>query len=199
VSTPAAPSRGRPRKSPAALRLACGVALAAWPLISARADIPIRYADVARTGDMICELNASGSRRAGETAPSGRRGSDLLMIFDGLGTGSGIGRVVSSRSVGAREVRMYSSETGLHLVEDVNGSVVVTSLLGCEAHEGSSNRCIRYTAVNAWHFDQTVHRDPDSAFRRLPGTSYSGHCEAWYMNQRPRNERGEGRVPSLSP
>jgi hypothetical protein len=150
------------------------------PLCS-HADIPIRYADIARTGDMICELTASGtaSRRP-------RRGPDLLMIFDSLGAGSGIGRVVSSRTVGAREVRMYSSETGLHLVEDVNGSVIVTSLLGCDAREPNSSRCVRYTAVNAWHFDQTVHRDPDGAFRRLPGTSYAGHCEAWYMNERRR-------------
>ena len=87
---------------------------------------------------------------------------------------------------------MYSGETGLHLVEDVNGSVVVTSLTACDAREGSSTRCIRYSAINAWHFDRTVHRDPDAAFRRLPGTSYSGHCEAWHMG-----ERRPGLRPSL--
>ena len=87
---------------------------------------------------------------------------------------------------------MYSSETGLHLVEDVNGSVVVTSLTSCDAREGrsedarsqDSGRCLRYSAVNAWHFDRKVHLDPDGAFRRLPGTSFTGHCEAWHMGER---------------
>lgn len=162
--------------------LAAAAALAACPATGAH--VPIRYADIARTGDLICELTASGPRpwRA-------KRGPDLLMIFDSLGTGTGIGRVVSSRRAGAREVRMYSSETGLHLVEDVNGSVVVTSLTGCDAREGRSSRCVRYSAINAWHFDRSVHRDPDSAFRRLPGTSYAGHCEAWHMQERRQAER----------
>ena len=132
-------------------------------------------ADFSQTGDLICDMRISDARLSG-----GLPRSDLMLIVDEVGTRSGEARVVSSRSVGGRGVRVYSGETGVHLVEDINDSVMVTTLLGCELR-ARGGRCLRYAAVAAWHFDRSVHINPDSVFRRLPGTSYAGTCEAWHM------------------
>ena len=110
-----------------------------------------------------------------------------MLIYDHVSAKSGSARVVSSHSSGSHEVKVYAGQTGLHLVQDVSGSVIVTTLTGCEARS-RSGRCQRYSTVNAWHFDQSVHRYPDRAFRRLPGTSYSGYCEAWTMDDPVRAE-----------
>jgi hypothetical protein len=141
----------------------------------------VGMSELRRTGDLICELYRSGASARRGRAP------DVLLVFDSVASRAGSARVVSSRRVGAHGVRVYAGETGLHLVEDLNGSVVVTTLLGCEARS-RSGRCQRYTTVNAWHFDQSVHVNPDKAFRRLPGTSYTGYCEAWYMEDPVRAE-----------
>ncbi len=151
-----------------------GLCLLPWS-VAAGGEEPATLADFSQTGDLICDMRISGA-----ALRSGWPRSDLMLIVDGVDAGSGQARVVSSRSVGGRGVRVYSGETGVHLVEDINDSVMVTTLLGCElrAREG---RCLRYAAVIAWHFDRSVHIDPDGAFRRLPGTSYAGTCEAWHM------------------
>ena len=166
---------GSPAIRLAALAL---LAAAAWP---AHAEDAVAMAELLRTGDLICELRASGPHARGRFA-------DMLLIVDHVADKRGQARVVSSRRAGAREVKVYAGETGVHLVEDVNGSVVVTTLTGCDAR-ARSGRCQRYSTVNAWHFDQSVHRNPDRAFRRLPGTSYSGTCEAWRMEDPARAAR----------
>ncbi len=133
-------------------------------------------AEFSRTGDLICDMRVSGSQLR-----NGRPRSDLMLIVDEVGAKAGAAHMVSSRTVGGRGVRVYSGETGVHLVEDVNDSVKVTTLLGCELRS-RGGRCLRYSAVMAWHFDRGVHLNPDIAFRRLPGTSYVGTCEAWKMD-----------------
>ena len=107
----------------------------------------------------------------------------MLLVFDRVGVESGVARLISSKRAGAHNVKIYAGETGLHLVEDVSGSVIVTTLLGCQESAKDGGRCLRFPAVNAWHFDQSVHLDPDAAFRKLPGTSYRGFCEAWNMGE----------------
>jgi hypothetical protein len=137
---------------------------------------PVTPADFSRTGDLICDMHVS-SRPPGGGAPR----TDLMLIFDEVNSKPGTARVISSDHAGGRRVRIYSGETGVHLVEDINGSVVVTTLLGCELRSGKG-RCLRYAAVMAWHFDTSVYLNPDLAFRRLPVTSFSGTCEAWKMD-----------------
>lgn len=158
------------------LALVCaGAAIGA----SASAGEPARLAQVERTGNLVCEFQKSGQARA-------RRTPDMMLFIEQdrpLETGTA--RIVSSGSSGAREVRVYQGDTGVHLVESVSSSVRVTTLLSCEseAGEGDRRRCQRYAAVNTWHFDSSVRIDPDKAFRRLPGTSYHGFCEAWHMGE----------------
>jgi hypothetical protein len=154
----------------AAVALAAGCG--AWA-----AEVPVSLADVARTGDLVCELKATSARA------STARAADIMLVFDQVRAGSGMARVFLSGKPGARTVRLYAGQTGLNLVEDLSGSVSVTTLLGCERQERSGGRCIRFAAVHTWHFDQGVHHDPDTAFRRLPVASYAGFCEAWHMKQ----------------
>lgn len=142
------------------------------------AEDTVTLADFARTGDLICEL-----RKSGNPPKPQRSKTDLLLVVDEVGSKSGAARVVSSNKSGARAVKIYAGDTGVHLVEDVLQSVVVTTLLGCEARANPGARCRRYGAVIAWHFDRSVHHDPDKAFRRLPGTSYAGFCEPWHMDE----------------
>jgi len=158
-------------------RFALLVALLAVPAMAQEG--PPRLADVMRTGDLICDLYKSGPY------PRRSRSPDVLLIFDRVGSKAGAARMISSRKAGAQPVKVYGGTTGVHFVQDLNGSVVVTSLTGCDARS-KGGRCVRYSTVNAWHFDQSVHRHPDRAFRQLPGTSYSGACEAWYMEDRQR-------------
>jgi hypothetical protein len=143
---------------------------------------PVTPADLSRTGDLICDMHVS-SRPPRRGAPR----ADLMLIFDEVNNKPGTARVISSDRAGGRGVRIYSGETGVHLVEDISGSVVVTTLLGCELRSGEG-RCLRYAAALTWHFDTSVHWNPDLAFRRLPGTSFSGTCEAWKMDVGSRAE-----------
>jgi hypothetical protein len=158
-------------------RLVALAALLAAPALAQ--ERPVTIADLFGSGDLICDLykSGAGARRA--------RSPDMLLIFDRVGRTPGAARMISSRGVGARQVKIYSGATGVHLVQDLTGSVVVTSLVGCDSRS-PAGRCLRYSTVNAWHFDQRVHRHPDEVFRRLPGTSYSGSCEAWYMDDARR-------------
>ncbi len=158
---------------------AFAVALLAASPVHSQEPPSLGMADLQRTGDLICDLYKSGpyARRS--------RSPDMLLIFDRVGVVAGTARVFSSRKVGAQPVRIYAGATGLHFVQDLNGSVIVTTLLGCN-QRSAAGRCTRYSTVNAWHFDERVHRHPDIVFRQLPGTSYSGACEAWYMEDRRR-------------
>ena len=151
-----------------------GLCLSALAL-AAGGEEAATLAEFSNTGDLICDMRISGA-----PLRKGWPRSDLMLIVDEVGAKPGEARVVTSRSVGGRGVRVYSGETGVHLVEDLNDSVMVTTLLGCEVR-ARDGRCLRYDAVMAWHFDRSVHQNPDAAFRRLPGTSYAGTCEAWRM------------------
>lgn len=135
----------------------------------------VTLTEFSRTGDLLCHLRASGDGNG-----EGRRGG-LMLVIDEVGSSRGAARMVSSGGVGGKPVKVYAGETGVHLVQDVNGSVKVTTLIDCESR-ASAGRCLRFSAVQAWHFDRGVHQDPDAAFRKLPGTSYAGTCEAWRMD-----------------
>lgn len=151
-----------------------GICLSVFALSAAGEDAAT-LADLTRTGDLICDMRVSGV-----PLNNGRPRSDLMLIIDEVGAKAGAARVVSSRTIGGRNVRVYAGETGVHLVEDVNESVKVTTLMGCDLR-ARGGRCLSYSAVMAWHFDRGVHINPDIAFRKLPGTSYAGTCEAWRM------------------
>lgn len=139
------------------------------------------FEELSRARDVICAFNRSGPVQL--PAPLQRNGGDMMLVIEGLGVDRDTASVTSSRGIGAKPARVYASETGVHVVEDVNGSVIVTTVLACESWKGrtSGGKCRRYSAVIAWHFDRSVHLNPDKSFLGLPGSSYTGHCEPWNL------------------
>ena len=140
--------------------------------------------EMLRERDFLCEL------RAGD--PGQRDRARTLMVFiEGMQAGSA--SVYQSNLSGMRRVRVYGGDTGVHFVEDLPGSVRVTSVLSClrwrDANDnpGAGNgagarKCQRYEAVNRWHFDLSVHQNADQAFLRLAENSWAGWCEPWRLN-----------------
>jgi len=97
---------------------------------------------------------------------------------------TGKARMVSTGTAGSRTVEVYTGDTGVHLVEDVASSVRVTSVLSCLAWKRSIDpaKCMRYEAVNRWHFDTSVRRNPDQSFLKLGENSWAGWCEPWRLD-----------------
>ena len=151
--------------------------------------------EIALARDLICELRPSGitrnpssrlnANRSGSGMEPGRGTSirDLMVVIENVSIESGTARVITSAGIGGRPVRVYTGETGVHFVEDLQTSVKVTTLRSCTRwKDGDKGRhCIRYDAVNRWHFDTSVHRNPDQSFLRQESNSYSGWCEPWRM------------------
>jgi hypothetical protein len=156
-----------PARSLGALLLLAPWAQAASPLLG----------QIEQARDLICDMRAAGNLP--REAPR-----NLMLVIESVKAPSA--RLVSSATVGARPVRVYSGDTGVHFVEDVEASVKVTSLLSCnrwkESAQGKGRQCTRYEAVNRWHFDTTVHRNADQAYLRLAENSYTGWCEPWRMD-----------------
>ena len=137
--------------------------------------------ELAFARDVIRPFNKSGP--VIPPPPLKRIDDELMVIIEGIGVDPGAASVTSSRGVGAKSARVYPTDTGVHIVEDVNNSVVVTTVFACEAWKGEPERrkCMRFPAVIAWHFDRSVHLNPDRSFLGLPGSSYTGHCEPWNL------------------
>ena len=103
---------------------------------------------------------------------------------DGWDVKKTLRRMVTSATIGTRSLRVYSGDTGVHFVEDVNASVKVTSILSCMRWNTSSKgrQCVRYEAVNRWHFDNSVHRNADQSYLSVAENSYTGWCEPWRID-----------------
>jgi len=169
--------RWRPNPLVGAACLGClGMAL---PLNLGAAEL---FNEIARARDLICEMRAPPTTRT--TAPR-----SIMIVIEEVAMNSPSARLVSSATVGARRVKVYSGDTGVHFVEDVESSVKVTTLQLCTRwketrrsdRNPSGSQCTRYEAVNRWHFDTSVHRNADQAFLRLSVNSYTGWCEPWRM------------------
>jgi hypothetical protein len=137
--------------------------------------------DLMLARDVICSFHKSGP--VSVPAPLKTRDDDLMVIIEGIGVDPGAANVTSSRALGARAARVYAPDSRVHIVEDVHESVIVTTILDCERRKngGETGKCMRFAAVIAWHFDRSVHVNPDRAFLALPGSSYAGHCEPWNL------------------
>jgi len=152
--------------------------LAAYLCAQAAAAAPM-LDDLVRARDVICSFHKSGpvSLLPRAQPPD----DDLMVIIEGIGVDPGAANVISSRAVGARPARVYAPDARVHFVEDVNDSVIVTTMLECQTWNsgGEARKCTRFGAVVAWHFDRSVHTNPERTFLALPGNSYAGHCEPW--------------------
>ena len=158
--------------------------LAAW-LCAPLAHAAPLIEDLALARDLICSFRKSGPV---PVPPPLRTGDDdLMVIIEGIGVAPGKASVTSSNTAVPRPAQVYASDASdgrVHIVEDVNESEMVTTVLGCEIRKSGAEprKCMRYAAVIAWHFDRSVHRHPDRTFLALPGSSYAGHCEPWNLD-----------------
>ena len=147
------------------------------------------FKEITRARDLICELRAPATGRPGAGATKGTAPRDIMLVIEGVAVDSPGARLVSSATVGARRVKVYPGDTGVHFVEDVESSVKVTTLMSCtrwnetrrSEKSPTGRQCTRYDAVNRWHFDTSVHRNADQAFLRQSANSYAGWCEPWRM------------------
>jgi hypothetical protein len=134
--------------------------------------------------DLICEFHNTGVPRSLLRNLVGGEHFDMLLVIEAIEPGSGRARAVSSRQIGAKSLRYYKTGSAVHFVQDLASSVVVTTVTGCEkwGRKDGEELCVRYRALNSWHFDTSVHRDPDKAFARLGTSSYHGSCEPWHLD-----------------
>ena len=151
--------------------------------IAAGAAATVSVDELIEARDLVCEFYNVPDWAGAAARFALRERADMLMVIENIRSNPGSARAVQTRSTGARPLRRYAGETGVHFVEDLRGSVVVTTLLACEDRKRKSGRevCIRYSATSAWHFDSSVHRDPDAAFRRVAAGMH-GVCEPWNVD-----------------
>ncbi len=149
---------------------------------SARADEALDELVAAR--DLICEFHNTGAPRSLLRGLVEPERFDMLLVIEDIDPHAARARAVASDQVGAKRLRVYQTGSAVHFVQDRGRSVVVTTVTSCErwAQKGAQETCVRYRALNSWHFDMSVHRDPDAAFRKLSTSSYYGSCEPWYLD-----------------
>ncbi len=138
--------------------------------------------------DLVCDFFRPDSMAETMSLLGVPQRAHLFMVLREIERGEGEAAASSARgTIGRRgassPLKVYEGEEGLHFVEDRASSVVVTTLTACSLwlRKGGRDHCTRYDAINAWHFDASVHRNADAAFRRLAGSSFRGTCEPWKM------------------
>lgn len=138
--------------------------------------------DALRAGELICEFKAGYKRSlladlVGEVQPVER-----MLVYEAMKKDSA--RVVSTRTPGRKPVVIRATGKAVHLIEREGPSVLVTTLTDCEktAWRGGVERCVRFTAQHAWHFDVLALKEPDAALERLPSGALKGVCEPWQLD-----------------
>ncbi len=161
--------------------LAAGVAHASRPL-------PVTQIYAAK--DLVCDFYRPDSLAETMSLLGVPPRADLFMVLRDIaprarqpGGAATSARGTTGRKAQSSPLRVYEGSEGVHFVEDRAASVVVTTITACSLwlRKGGRDHCTRYDAINAWHFDLSVHQDPDGAFRRLAASSYRGTCEPWKM------------------
>lgn len=159
---------------------------------AAHASRPLPLQQIYEAKDLVCDFYRPESLAETMALLGAPPQADMFMVLSDIAPGGkaaqnatkGRGTTATvARKAAASPVRVYEGEEGLHFVEDRADSVVVTTITACSLwlRKGGRDHCTRYDAINAWHFDRSVHRDADGVFRRLAASSYRGTCEPWKM------------------
>ena len=148
--------------------------------------------DLIEARDLICEFHVTGAPKSLLRRMLEGERFDMLLVIEAINPAKGEARAVSNKQTGAKNLRYYKTGSAVHFVQDLATSVVVTTVNGCEkwGRKGEQELCVRYKALNSWHFDTSVHREPDKVFDKLGTSSYYGSCEPWYLNGVTTVERG---------
>ena len=100
--------------------------------------------------------------------------SDTLTHFQGIEGDHA--RQITTRTAGAREVRVAHTAKYLHFIDEMAGMYVLTTVYGCIDHD-KRGICVTYGAMQSRHFDARVLSDPDAVYERLKGSSDPGFCD----------------------
>ena len=140
--------------------------------------------DALQARELICEFNSGYTRVELADLMRGRPPVELMLVYERIDPKEMKAQVVSTRNPGRKPVAARSTERGVHLIENVNASVMVTTLTGCLGWKVKAgvDTCVRFAARHAWHFDTAVHADPDASFERQPRGAYTGACEPWNLD-----------------
>ena len=84
--------------------------------------------------------------------------SDTLTHFQGINGDRA--RQITTRTAGAREVRVAHTGKYLHFIDHVAGMYVLTTVYGCIDRD-KRGICVAYGAMQSRHFDARVLSDPD--------------------------------------
>ena len=85
-------------------------------------------------------------------------------------------RQITTRTAGAREVRVARTGKYLHFIDGVAGMYVLTTVYGCIDRD-QRGICITYGAMQSRHFDSRVLTDPDALYEVLKSNSDPGFCD----------------------
>lgn len=158
------------------LLLSCLCAFAALaPVAGIAAEGAAAYDNVVRSRYVHCAFYkayqvdpATGDRVLVE----GR--SDTLTHFQGIEGDRA--RQISTRSAGARNVRVTRTGKYLHFIDASAGMYVLTTIYGCLDRD-RHGVCITYGAMQSRHFDPRVLSDPDAVYEQLKTSSDPGFCD----------------------
>jgi len=101
--------------------------------------------------------------------------SNSLTHFQGIRDGQA--RQISTRTAGARNVRVFDGGKYLHFVDHVAGMYVLTTVYGCIDRDPRTGTCVTYGATQSRHFDVRVLVDPDSVYEALKDSADPGFCD----------------------
>ena len=131
------------------------------------------------SGEIICEFNDGYRRSLIATIAGDPPRTERVLVYRGLDGDSA--EVLASGRVGRRPVLVRRGAEQLYLIEPDGPSLRVTTLGACLRNKVSDGeeRCTRFTASHAWHFDAAARFDPDTSYVRQPSGSAAGFCEPW--------------------
>jgi hypothetical protein len=100
--------------------------------------------------------------------------SETLTHFQGIEGNRA--RQITTRTAGARDVRVVHTGKYLHFVDRVAGMYVLTTIYDCIDHD-RRGVCVTYGAMQSRHFDARVLSDPDAVYENLKDSSDPGFCD----------------------
>ena len=138
--------------------------------------------DALDAGDLICEIRHGYRLDVLAAREPMHPRADLMLVYEAV---RGLRpRVVSSQRPGRHAIAVRVTPQAVHFLEPVGPSVRQTALAECleTRWKGDVERCVRFAALHAWHFDTRAYADPDAALAQLTNSVSRGVCEPWTVD-----------------
>jgi hypothetical protein len=139
-------------------------------------------AAVLAAGELVCEFNDGYRHNLLAELTGDAPRAELMLVYEAITPGSA--EVLSSRKPGRNPVSVRANGDAVHLVQMDGPTARVTTITGCSRWKakGSEERCTRFDARHAWHFNARASSNPDAVFARLPSGASRGACEPWSLD-----------------